>query len=129
VKWIWEPVPELTYTWKTQETDHDLPGYHYLGPQAFIAYIGGADAPVFTVTTEYGSVVYSLPASNGAYVRAQIAMQPQKAKWRKYSITSTDGIRLFLRDSAVMASEWGTQSAFKSFQPFGDLSRAVGARI
>lgn len=129
IKWIWEPMPELVYSWITQETNHDIAGYHFMGPQSFIAYIGGNDSPVFTVTTQYGSQVYSLPASNGAYVRAQIPMLPQKAKWRKYSLTSTQGVRVYLRDTSIAVQPWGSDKAFLSVQPFGEISRAVGARI
>ena len=129
IKWIWEPCPELTFTWETQETDHDMPGFHYFGPQAFIAYIGSFDAPTLTVTTQYGSSVYVLPISNGAYTRSQIPMQPQKAKWRKYRLTSTGGMRLFLRDTSIPVKAWGDTGPFRPMQPFGEISRAAGARI
>ena len=132
VKWVWEPVPELVTTYTTQPTNHDLPGYHYLF-DVYIAYIGSADPPNFTVTTEFGSITYPLPVSNGVYTRAYLLVNPQKSKWKSYSITSTGGIRLFLKDCEVRCKNWTDKgnypSAFTSHQPFGDESRRVGARI
>jgi len=132
VKWVWEPEPELVTTYTTQPTDHDLPGYNYLF-DCYIAYIGSADAPNFTVTTEYGSITYVLPVSNGVYTRAYLLLNPQKSKWKSYSITSTGGIRLFLKDCEVRCKNWTDKgnypSAFTSHTPFGAESRMVGARI
>ncbi len=132
IKWVWEPVPELVTTYTTQATDHDLPGWHYLF-DGYIAYIGSADAPVLSITTEYGTITYTLPVSNGAYTRAYVLFQPQKAKWRSYSITSTGGMRLFLKDCEVRVKAWTDKgnypASFQSDHPFGDLSRTAGARI
>lgn len=132
IKWVWEPVPELVTTYTTQATDHDLPGYHYLF-DAYIAYIGSSDAPRFTVTTDYGSITYTLPVSNNTYTRAYLLLNPQKAKWRSYSITSTGGIRLFLKDCEVRVKNWTDKgqypSSFQSHHPFGDESRISGAKI
>lgn len=131
IEWVFEPVPELVTTYTTQETDHDLPGYHYLF-DAYIAYIGTGDVPTFTVKTEYGTLVYPLPATVG-YTRAYLLLQPQKAKWRSYSIQSSTGIRLFLKDCEVRAKTWSDKgiypASFQSLHPFGGDSRVVGARI
>jgi hypothetical protein len=132
VKWIWEPMPELVTTYTTQPTDHDLPGYHYMF-DCYIAYIGTAQAPTLTITTEYGSIQYALPVSNGVYTRAYQILQPQKAKWRTYSITCPSGVRLYLKDCEVRAKNWTDKgnypSAFTSHTPFGEISRVYGARI
>ena len=132
IKWIWEPVPELVTTYTTQETDLDLPGYGYQF-DAYIAYIGTALPPVFTVTTEYGAEVYNLPASNGVFTRTHIMLKPQKAKWRRFSVTCPTGIRLFLKDCEVRAKNWSDKgnypSAFTSHHPMGEESRVIGARI
>jgi hypothetical protein len=132
VKWIWEPVPELVTTYTTQPTDHDLPGWHYLF-DCYIAYIGTAVAPTLTITTEYGSIPYSLPVANGTYTRAYLLLHPQKAKWRSYSIVSSTGLRLFLKDCEVRVKNWTDKgnypASFQSYHPFGDESRVYGARI
>lgn len=132
IKWVWEPVPELVTTYSTQATDMDLPGYHYQF-DCYIAYIGTGDGPILGITTEYGTITYQLPVSNGVYTRAYILLQPQKAKWRQFHITSTGGLRLFLKDCEVRVKEWTDKgnypSGFQSHRPFGDDSRESGARI
>lgn len=132
IKWVWEPVPELVTTYTTQETDHDLPGWHYLF-DAYIAYIGTAAAPVFSIVTQYGTDTYALPASNGAYTRAYLMLNPRKAKWRSYSITCSTGVRLYLKDCEVRVKNWTDKgqypSSFQSMHPFGEVSRIKGAAI
>jgi hypothetical protein len=130
IRWIWEPMPELAYTWQTQQTDHDLGGWHSLR-DCFIAYMGGTGAPVLSITTEYGTITYTLDAvTSGQYVRCYRVLQPQKSKWRSYRVESCGGLRLFIKDSVVRVKEWGSAGPYVNAQPFGDLSRANGgARI
>lgn len=132
VRWVWEPQPELVTTYTTQPTDHDLPGYNYLF-DCYIAYIGTNSIPTFSVTTEYGTATYPLPISNGVYTRAYLILNPQKSKWKSYSIFCATGIRLFLKDCELRAKNWTDKgnypSAFTSHMPFGAESRMVGARI
>lgn len=132
IKWIWEPVPELVTTYTTQETDHDLPGWQYFF-DAYIAYIGTAAAPVFSIVSQYGTDVYTLPVSNGVYTRAYLLLNPRKAKWHSYSITCSTGVRLFLKDCEVRVKNWTDKgqypSSFQSMHPFGEVSRIAGARI
>ncbi len=132
IKWIWEPLPELVTTYSTQATDFDLPGYHYLF-DAYIAYIGTSVAPTLTITTDYGTITYNLPISNGVYTRAYLLLNPQKAKWRSFHITCSTGLRLYLKDCEVRVKNWTDKgqypSSFQSKQPFGDESRIHGALI
>lgn len=129
VKWVFEPLPELVTTYTTQQTDHDLPGFHYLAPDAYIAYIGSSDAPRLTIITEYSTQAYTLPISNGVYTRAHIRILPQKGKFRSYSVTSNGGIRLYKRDCQIGAKSWNVPGPFHDFQPFGEVSRLSGAAI
>lgn len=131
-KIISEPVPDLATVWQTQQTDHDIPGWHSLR-DSYIAYQSapGATLPEnFVITTEYGSASYSLPVSTN-YTRLYVPLAPQKAKWRRYSVFSERGVRLFVKDIAVRAKGWNASNVvtFNPFQPIGDFSRAVGARI
>lgn len=132
IQWIWEPLPELVTTYSTQATDFDLPGYHYLF-DCYIAYIGTAVAPTLAITTEYGTLTYNLPVSNGVYTRAYLLLNPQKAKWRSFHIASSSGLRLYLKDCEVRVKNWTDKgqypSSFQSQHPFGEQSRIVGARI
>src|SRR5262249_27344723 len=129
IEWVWEPIPELAYSWVTEPTDHDLPGFHHLR-DVYIAYMGGTGAPTLTITTEYGTQNYPLDAvSAGQYVRAYRVVQPQKAKWRSYRVESCGGFRLFKKDCEVRVKAWGSNGPFSSALPFGGPSRADGARI
>lgn len=132
IKWVWEPLPELVTTYSTQATDFDLPGYHYLF-DAYIAYIGTGTAPTLAITTDYGTLTYNLPVSNGVYTRAYLLLNPQKAKWRSFHITSSTGLRLYLKDCEVRVKNWTDKgqypSSFQSHHPFGDESRISGAKI
>lgn len=129
-EWIWEPVPDFSTLWQTQETDHDLPGYHYMR-DARIAYQSSPGAIVpetLTITNQYGSEVYSLPVST-TFTRFYMPLKAQKSKWRKYIITSTLGVRLFVKDTAIRLGGWGRTGPWTEVRPFGDQSRTVGARI
>lgn len=129
-EWIWEPVPDLSTLWQTQETDHDIPGYHFLR-QIIIAYQsapGATGNETLNITNQYGTDTYNLPVSTG-YTRLYLPLQPQKSQWRKYQIVSVRGVRLFVKDTAVYVGAWGRSDAMKVAQPFGDESRRIGARI
>lgn len=129
-EWIWEPLPDFSTLWQTQETDHDLPGYHYLR-DARIAYQSdpAAVAPeVLAIKTEYGTLNYNLPASAN-FTRLYLPLAAQKAKWRNYTVTSTLGVRLFVKDTAFRIGGWGRSGPWTEVRPFGDQSRVVGARI
>lgn len=130
IRWVWEPMPELVPTWFTQPTDLDLPGWHSQR-DCYIAYMGGSGTPVLTVITEYGAVQYPLdPITSNVYTRCYRVLQPQKAKWRQFRVECCGGIRLFIKDCEVRAKAWGDDGPYRSFQPFGDLSRTNGgARI
>jgi len=128
-KVVWEPVPELTNTWQTQETDHDLATWHHLR-DCFIAYMGNGDAPVLEIDDEYETMRYTLdPAAVNQFVRAYRVLKPMKAKWHRYRVTSVAGIRLYVKDTVVRLKEWGSTGPYLNAQPFGDLSRASGARM
>lgn len=131
IEWIWEPAPELALVWETQQTNHDIPGWHSL-VDGWIAYQSAStlDTCTLTITTEYDVQSYTLPA-NTTYARTYLRFRPQKARWRKYRISSALGVRLFVKDTAVRISPWGMgkDQSLISAQPFGDLSREMGAKI
>lgn len=129
IQWIFEPAPELADTWETQPTNHDLPGWHSLR-DCYIAYQGGSGAPTLTITTEYGSLSYTLDAvSPDQYVRCYRVLDPQKAKWRSYRVESCGGLRLYKKDCEVRVKAWGSTGPYVSALPFGGPSRVDGARI
>jgi hypothetical protein len=137
---VWEPIPEATNTWQTQETDSDMGGWGHLR-DCFVAYMGGTGYnlatplsqvfPVLTITTEYGDMKYDLdPVMPNQYVRCYRVLAPQKAKWHRFRIDAPGtGIRLYQKDTVVRMKEWGSNGPYVNVQPFGDNSRQYGARM
>lgn len=129
-EWVWEPSPDFAMNWQTQPTDHDLPDFHALR-DCWIAYQSHPNAVLaeqLIITTQYGTKTYTLPVS-ATYARIYLPLAPQKASWRSYQVTSTLGVRLFVRDIVVRVKNWGDPGPFRRPAPFGDYSRQVGARI
>lgn len=130
-KVIWEPIPELANTWQTQQTDFDMSGWSSLR-DCYIAYMGGnGAAPTLYITDEYETVAYLLdPVTSGQYTRCYRVLKPMKAKWHSFRLEGPGpGVRLYQRDTVIRAKEWGSSGPYVNVQPFGDASRASGARI
>ncbi len=130
IDWVWEPAPDLATVWQTQATNHDIAGFHH-HRDAVIAYQsapGAVGSETLTITTENGAVSYLLPVSAN-YTRVYVTLQPQKARQSEYKLTSTLGARLFVKDTVVRVRGWGDTGMWRDTHPFGDLSRAMGARI
>lgn len=130
-KVVWEPIPELSNTWQTQETDFDMGGWSHLR-DCFVAYMGGnGTAPVLSITDEYETVQYLLdPVQSGQYTRCYRVLKPMKAKWHSFRLEgSGPGVRLYVKDTVFRAKEWGSNGPYVNIQPFGDLSRTSGARM
>lgn len=129
-EWIWEPVPDLAKSWITQETDHDIPGYHAMrdGWLAYISAVGAATPSTLTIEHELGINNFQVPVSL-IYTRLYMPLPAMKSRWRKYTMSSPDGLRLFVRDTTFRVRGWGDAGPWKTVAPFGDISRAYGARI
>jgi len=130
VEWIWEPAPELTEYWITQETTHDLSGFQF-PKDGYIAYISTADITfkVFVDGVEYD---FTLPNSSGLYVKHYLILatgtHPLKGKVYKYSFSSAQPFRLFKKDCEIRVHQWdGGDYVIR--QPFGGQSRLDGAKI
>ena len=90
----------------------------------------GGDAPVLSITTEYSTEQYTLdPMNIGEYTRCYRVLKPQKAKWHSFRLESAAGVRLYQKDTVIRAKEWGSAGPYANVQPFGDESRASGARM
>ncbi len=135
VRWIYEPAPEYVYEWKTQGTDHDLPGYQFI-KSAFIAHRSTVDIQ-FTVNVDGTDFVYTIPNSGGVYKKTYILFaiagsgKCLKGKLFTYELRSSDvtvPFQLFVKDSEVKVHSWAGGSYLVKL-PFGDTHRAVGARL
>ena len=130
-KVVWEPIPEMSNTWQTQETDFDMGGWSFLR-DCFIAYMGGdGSAPTLYITDEYETVAYVLdPVASGQYTRCYRVLKPMKAKWHSFRLEGAGpGVRLYQKDTVFRAKEWGSAGPYVNIQPFGGASRASGARM
>lgn len=132
VRWVYEPAPEYAREWKTQGTDHDLPGFQFLG-DGYIAHASTTDI-TFNVTVDGTTFTYIIPNSGGVYVKTYILFgiktsgKTTKGKLFTYELTSAEPFQLYQKDCEVRVHDWsGGEYLVK--QPFGDISRVYGARI
>ena len=126
IRYIWEPAPELTFNWITQETTHDFRGFWH-HRDGYIALIS-SDTVTLTITVDGTAFHYSI-ASQGGYGKPYLVFQPMKGKYATYSLVSEAGFRLFQRDTAIAVKPWGDSGPYLQKMPFGDVSRISGARI
>lgn len=131
VEWIYNIAPPLAAVWTTQETTLDLSGYIY-HRAAMPAYISFNDPVILTCTVNgnpSSPFTYTFPAGNGLFLKPYQLLQHMKAREIQYSLTSICPFRLFVKDSEIIAKQWGSDGPFRTFRPFGDLSRDKGATI
>jgi hypothetical protein len=127
--WVWEPIPEAATEWQTQETNHDIPGWHHLR-DGYVAHM--STAPItLRIAYEGATVDYQIAASGGLtnYARTYLEFQHMKARARSYRLFSSAAFRLFVKDTEVRCKGWGSDGPYQIVRPFGDLSREAGARI
>lgn len=135
IRWVFEPAPEYVYEWKTQGTDHDLPGYQFL-KDGFIAHRSTVDLTL-TITVDGADFVYNIPNSGGVYKKTYILFAlansglALKGKLFTYQLRSTDvniPFQLYQKDSEVRVHAWAG-GAYMVKLPFGDVSRIAGAKL
>ncbi|MCE5254335.1 MAG: hypothetical protein LLG45_09060 [Actinomycetia bacterium] len=127
--WVWEPIPEAATEWQTQETNHDIPGWHHLR-DGYVAHM--SPAPItLRIAYEGATVDYAIAASGGltTYARPYIEFQHMKARARSYRLFSAAPFRLFVKDTEVRVRGWGADGPYQIVRPFGDVHREAGARI
>jgi hypothetical protein len=130
IRWIWEPAPELTGNWITQQTTHDFQGW-WSHRDAYIPVISTANVTLTVTLTgnPTASYSYTLPSTSGVYNKLYAVLSPMKCLAAVYSLTSPAGFRLFQKDLEVRVKQWGSVGPYVSKTPAGDLSRMNGARI
>lgn len=132
MRWVYEPSPEATTVWRTQQTTHDLPGYQHIR-DGYLAYMSVSDV---TLTIRVDSVVhvYTFPSTGGIngnnYAKVYFPVAAVKGKYVVYALSSADPFRVFLRDTEIRVKPWGSGESYAVVRPFGDTSRDNGgARI
>ena len=132
VKWVFEPAPEFAKEWKTQGTDHDIPGYQFL-KDAYIAHNSTVDITL-NITIDNNVFTYIIPNSGGVYVKSYLLLAiagsglSLKGTLFTYELTSSAPFQLFRKDCEVRVHAWSGGSYMVKL-PFGDIHRTAGARI
>ena len=135
LRWVYEPAPEYVYEWKTQGTDHDLPGYQFL-KSFWIAHRSTVDIN-FTVTVDGVTFSYVIPNSGGVYKKTYLLAgikttgKTTKGKLFQYELRSSDvtvPFQLFAKDCEVKVHDWSS-GTYTTKLPFGDIHRVNGARL
>lgn len=126
-EWKFEPAPELTTTWESPDTTHELEGFQHLR-DGYIAHISSADLTL-TVTIDGTAYTYTIANGAGAYKKTYLTFQPIKGKYFRYKLTSASGFRLYQQDSELRCKIWGGQTQYHRIKPFGGRSLEMGARI
>jgi hypothetical protein len=125
--WVWEPAPDAADHWETQETSHDVTGFHHLR-DLWLPHISTANLTL-SVFADGVETQYTVPHGSGAYRRTYVPMVANKGKYYAYKVVSSAECRVFMRDLAVRMKPWGSPGEYAIVRPFGGPSREVGARI
>lgn len=127
-RWVWEPMPELTEYWQTQNTNLDFDGFFH-HHHAYIALISSADV-TWEIRVDGVSYTYTIPSTAGVPAKPHVMLQPMKGKIVEYyRLSSPNGFRLFERDCEVWVKQWGAGGPYVKKFPFGDTHRVRGAVI
>jgi hypothetical protein len=133
IRWIWEPAPDLATNWITQGTTLDFEGFFHHRDGYFALIAPGAPVTFTVLRLDDGTnFPYVIPATTAGALFQQkqyLVLQAMKAKQVQYSLISTQGFRLFVKDTAIRVGGWGRNKAYRVVQPFGDVSRERGAII
>lgn len=133
VRWVYEPAPEFAKEWKTQGTDHDIPGYMFL-KDIYIAHNSTVDITL-NITVDGALFTYTIPNSGGVFKKDYLLLALNAASGLAlkgtlftYELTSAAPFQLFQRDCEVRVHAWAGGDYMVKL-PFGDISRVNGARI
>jgi hypothetical protein len=133
VEWIYNVVPPLAAVWTTPWTTLDYQGFFHTRA-TLPALISFNDDVTMTCTVNGSSespFTYTIPATNGLFLKPYITTRPMKCREIQYSFTSICPFRLFLPDSVILSKGWGEpgNAPFAVHRPWGDLSRDQGAKV
>ena len=132
LRWVWEPLPELTGTWTTQPTSLGLRAFAH-GRDAYITLQSTATVTLVITYDGGATQTYSLASTAGVVKKVYLVLAAVKSKMIGFSLTSSSPFRLFKNDSEFRVKEWGTNEGYRIVRPFGSESFASasesGARI
>lgn len=107
---LFDVEPYKLTRWETQETDHDLLGFH-LVLEAMITLKSTADVTMSLTVylNQLGTVVtdtYTIPSTGGIKDKRFLPFRPRKGVLYKYVFTSSADFFLYEEESSVVVQPW-----------------------
>lgn len=129
IRWVYEPAPELTDHWITAPDCMGLRGWGHIN-DAYIPIWGSGSGTASLVVTVDGT---ALPTQNlsitSGFQKVYVTFPATKGLTYQWSLTSSIGFRVYLRDVEIRIKSWGSTGPYEVIKPFGDVDQPVSARI
>ncbi len=118
-EWIHISISELTNQRNAYGASFQFSEWgHFF--QAYVAYISSEDI-TWNIIVDGGTAdTYTLPNSNGAFVKQWVILQAKKGKLFDWSFSSTEEFQIIPSQSILLAKEFKTTGQYNTLQPFGD---------
>ena len=138
VEWIWEPAPDLSPLWETQETSHareGLKGWNHIR-RGFLAFSDAtATLNIELIVDGTTIAIAAISPADTDYYKQEWFAPANKFKAVKYRVRSSAPFRLYRDDCEVhirshgAVTRQGVGGPYTVVKPFGDQHFKVGARI
>lgn len=126
-EFVAEPDAELATIWETQPTSFDFPAFGHVS-RVQVAHRSTADFNM-RVTIDGVSTDYTVPGGSGQEAKSFITLKAIKGKLFQFTFTSTEGVRLYRRDTIAYGKAWSDPGPYQPLMPWGGESRKIGAEI
>lgn len=90
--------------------------------QAYIAYISTDDITWNITVDDAAPDSYTLPNSNGAFVKQWVVLKARKGKLFNWAFSCAEEMQIIVSQSVLLAKEFKTQGAYQQLQCFGDAT-------
>jgi hypothetical protein len=133
VTWVYEPEPESTTQWETQDIALSS-GYGHIR-EVWLSVLGTSNPQTYTLelTVDNSSITSYSPvavSSYGARQKLRFLLAPtHKGRLFRFELTSATAFRLYLKDCEVHFKAWGSSGAYEILRPFGAEHARTGATI
>jgi hypothetical protein len=126
---VFEPWPEQTTNWQTEQTSLGLMGWGHIR-EMNVAYASANPLTVVLTFDSWPTITFTLPSSGGALVQAKtkVTIAPNKFKLVSFRIFSTAPFYLFEQDLEVKCKQWGSTGPYNVLKVIGGPSKP-GANV
>lgn len=126
-EWVFNREPPAAKVWEIQYTGNDTADYFHVF-QILLALTSTAATTMETWVDGALLATNSIASTSGVMAKTTpIVLPAKKAKLIKWRLESTADLRLYRRDCAIWAMQYGG-SDYTMLRPFGDDHRDEGAR-